>query len=59
MSQLLGKVAASNVVHDFGAEGLQMHGIYLMTLAQLVFSKLFHRRQFGFGYFFTQSNEMS
>ena len=47
-SQVLGKAAASNVVHEVGTVGLQMPVIYLKTLAQLVFKKLFHRRQIFF-----------
>lgn len=53
-SQVLGKAAASNVVHEVGTVGLQMPVIYLKTLAQLVFKKLFHRRQIFF--FITQNN---
>lgn len=51
------KGAASNVAHEVGAVGLQMPIIYLKTLAQLVFKKLFHKRKIFF--FITQNNETS
>ena len=52
-SQVLGKAAASNVVHEVGTVGLQMPVIYLKTLAQLVFKSFSTEDRF---FFITQNN---